>query len=140
VRLQTVVLSKFGILKSVAQTLEKAKGLKYQHLLPDWHRRHDELKVRLVNPIYHHGIYAKDIFMEGARLAAHLYKVQWSVDVDSYATVAIEGAGSDIDHELSSHQVTVHMSLLWPCSTGSCSAWALLSFRVVVLVFCTVAG
>ena len=98
--LQTVINAKYRFLQFTATSLAKTKGLQYQQLLADWQLRFEALKLKLQNPLYQHGMYAVDLFKEAAREAAALYKIQWSVEVESYATVAIEGLLTEIEEEL----------------------------------------
>jgi hypothetical protein len=102
---QIVVTAKLAVLKRVAEALEKSKGLKYSYQLSEWGKRFDDQPLKCDGTHYHEDIYAKDMFMEAAKLAGALYKISYGVEVESYATIVIEEASSEIDAELAEKKV-----------------------------------
>lgn len=103
---------KFGGLKHSADNVDKPIKIKFPQQLAEWNRRYAELSVRLTATEYHNGVYAKDLFLEAARLAAQLLKLQWTVEVDSFATIAIETAANEIEVELRTWKVLYSLSPL----------------------------
>ncbi len=85
----------------------KTKGLPYIYMLTDWKLSFEALKLKEQDPHYPHWRYAIDLFKEVAKEAAALYKIQWSVDVESHATVAVESLIIDIEEELRVGRVRV---------------------------------
>lgn len=92
-------------LASLATSLEKTADQNHQYLLAEWKIKFEQLKLKFSQSEYYHGPYARDVFIETARLAAQLYKFHCKVELDCYATIDIESASNEIDIELSSIKV-----------------------------------